>query len=257
MRRRLLVSLVTLVGVATVAAAPATASHSWGSYHWARTANPFTLRVVDANTSNWDGNLTRAIGDWSASSVLDLLKEPGRDEKQCRAVTGKVKSCNGTYGNNGWLGLASIRAGGSHITSGTAKMNDTYFNSGSYSATARQQVMCQEIGHTLGLDHQDESGADLNTCMDYANALDNASPNAHDSQQLQTIYAHLDSTSTVSGGLASSEGAKPVKVSRIDRLATSEITEEFADGTLRVTFVTWALEARSQARDRAVDPDQD
>jgi hypothetical protein len=55
-------------------------------------------------------------------------------------------------------------------------MNDSYFASGSYNETARQHVMCQEIGHTFGLDHQDESGADLNTCMDYANSLNNPSP---------------------------------------------------------------------------------
>ena len=30
-----------------------------------------------------------------------------------------------------------------------------------------QHVICQEIGHTFGLDHQSETGASLNTCMDY------------------------------------------------------------------------------------------
>ncbi len=33
-----------------------------------------------------------------------------------------------------------------------------------------------EVGHTFGLDHQDESGADLDTCMDYAKGLVNPSP---------------------------------------------------------------------------------
>jgi len=26
--------------------------------------------------------------------------------KQCRATSGRVEVCNGTYGNNGWLGVA-------------------------------------------------------------------------------------------------------------------------------------------------------
>lgn len=30
--------------------------------------------------------------------------------------------------NNGWLGIASISVNGSHITQGTVKLNDTYFN---------------------------------------------------------------------------------------------------------------------------------
>jgi hypothetical protein len=172
------------------------ASHSWGNYHWARSSNPITIRVIDSMTSNWDDNLGIAISDWNSSSVLNVVTEAGSTttstRRNCRPVAGKVRSCNYTYGRNGWLGVAQIWASGSHITQGTAKMNDSYLASSSYSETARQHVICQEIGHLWGLDHQDESGADLNTCMDYADALDNPHPNAHDYQQLQTIYSHLD-----------------------------------------------------------------
>jgi hypothetical protein len=108
---------------------------------------------------------------------MNLIEEAGSEDRKCRPVNGKAKSCNGSYGRNGWLGLATIRVNGSHITSGTAKMNDTYLLSGAYSDTAKQHVMCQEIGHDFGLGHQDESGADLNTCMDYSSALDNPHPN--------------------------------------------------------------------------------
>lgn len=182
-------------------AIPAFADHSWGNYHWARQSNPFTLRVVDSNTADWDDRLTEAIVDWGSSSVMNLTREAGdsstRTRKQCKMVAGKIRSCNASYGFNGWLGLASINISGSHITQATSKMNDSYFNSSSYDEDARQHVMCQEIGHGFGLDHQDESGADLGTCMDYANALDNRSPNAHDYEQLETIYTHTDSTTTV------------------------------------------------------------
>ena len=109
--------------------------------------------------------------------------------------------CNGAYGNNGWLGIASIWATGDHITQGTVKLNDTYFDTAQYNTPAwRNLVMCQEVGHTFGLDHQDENftNPNLGTCMDYTNSpASNQRPNAHDYQQLQTIYAHLDSTSTV------------------------------------------------------------
>ena len=197
----ILTSVLTLVMALGSLSATVKADHSWGNYHWARTANPFTLRVVDSNTSNWDSALNLAISDWSGSSVMDLVREAGDDSsrtrKQCRMVAGKIRSCNASYGFNGWLGLASINISGTHITQATSKMNDSYFNSSSYSTTNRRHVMCQEIGHGFGLDHQDESGADLNTCMDYSNALDNPSPNAHDFQQLQTIYSHLDSSTTI------------------------------------------------------------
>lgn len=32
--------------------ASANARHAWGKYHWARTANPFTLSVIDSMTTD-------------------------------------------------------------------------------------------------------------------------------------------------------------------------------------------------------------
>lgn len=255
MRKRLVTATVAAVA-AGVLAAPALATHAWGSYHWARTANPFTVRVIDANTADWDGHLSTAISDWNASSVLDVVKEAGAEDKRCRPVSGKAKSCNGRYGQNGWLGLAQIWTSGSHITQATAKMNDTYFQTATYNdPTKRQHVMCQEIGHDWGLGHQDESGADLDTCMDYSRALDNPHPNAHDYEQLEIIYEHLDGTTTVASapatGLAGNASAQPEHVERLDRIATSTIVESFRDGTRRITHVTWALDAPQAHRDRA------
>ncbi|MDQ4041840.1 MAG: hypothetical protein M3141_08845, partial [Actinomycetota bacterium] len=177
MLRRLITLNLVVLGTC-VLAAPAAASHSWGNYHWARTANPFTVPLGDnvSNTaySDWETALRRASSDWSKSSVLDAPVVAGSARnKNCRAVDGTAQVCNGAYGFNGWLGLAQIWLSGSHIVKATTKVNDSYFNSSSYGATAESHVMCQEIGHDFGLDHQDESGADFNTCMDYSNALDN------------------------------------------------------------------------------------
>ncbi|MBC9002950.1 MULTISPECIES: hypothetical protein [Micromonospora] len=37
--------------------------------------------------------------------------------KTCKATAGRVEVCNSAYGNNGWLGIASISVtGGTHIT---------------------------------------------------------------------------------------------------------------------------------------------
>ncbi|MGI8639887.1 MAG: hypothetical protein ACR2MG_08020, partial [Pyrinomonadaceae bacterium] len=177
------------------------ADHSWNNYHWARTSNPFTLKVVDSNTPDWDDNRAKAMTDWSQSTVLNIVggsaDDSQRARKRCQIVSGQIRSCNADYGFNGWLGLASINISGSHITQAYSKMNDSYLSGGSYTETNRQHVMCQEIGHDLGLGHTSEDGSDQNTCMDYSNDLGNPSPNAHDYQQLETIYAHLDSTTTI------------------------------------------------------------
>ncbi len=248
--------LTALIGAGTVFATPALANHSWGDYHWARTANPFTIKVIDSNTTDWDSYLDKSISDWNASSVMDVTKEAGSPDRNCKAVAGKAKSCNAKYGRNGWLGLAQIWLSGTHIAQATAKMNDTYFSTATYNVPVKKQhVMCQEIGHDWGLGHQDESGADLNTCMDYANALDNPSPNAHDYQELEAIYgSHLDSSTTIAAGLAGDEAARPTRTERQDRISSSTITEEFRDGTKRVTHITWALESRGQSQSNAFDP---
>lgn len=242
MIRRLLVLASLALGTSALLAGPALANHSWSNYHWARTANPFTLKVVDSNTPDWDDNQAGAIADWSKSTVMDLVRETGDDStrarKRCVMISGKIHSCNASYGNNGWLGLASINVSGSHITQGTAKMNDSYFSSPSYNETARQHVMCQEIGHTFGLTHQDESGADLNTCMDYSSALDNPSPNQHDYDQLVTSYSHLDGTTTINAA-----GAMPEAVpswTPASQRSRSVYVDRMDDGSELVTFVFWA-----------------
>ena len=247
-------SFSVVVALALMAAgmvvSTASASHAWGNYHWARTSNPFTVPLGDnvTNTaySNWEGALSAASVDWTASSVLNspVVAGAAGNPKRCGANNGRIEVCNAAYGPNGWLGLASISTSGSHIVRATAKMNDTYFNSTRYNYTAERHVMCQEVGHGYGLGHQDESGADLNTCMDYANALDNPSPNAHDYAQLETIYGHTDSTSTVSAIAATNfpENAAPIAVERRDTIAASYITEDYGNGFRIHRHIFWAVE---------------
>jgi hypothetical protein len=139
----------------------------------------------------------------------------------------------------GWLGLAQIWVTSSgHITRGTVKVNDTYFNTPKYNTTIwRASVMCQEIGHTWGLDHQDESGADFHTCMDYATNpdADNTHPNRHDYEELALIYSHVDVTATIGRSAAHS-----ARVLRVDRKGRSVVERRFADGSRQVTFIIWA-----------------
>ena len=59
-------------------AANTSANHSWGGYHWARTANPFTIKAGDNVDSSWDAYLDEAISDWNQSVELDLAKVAGR-----------------------------------------------------------------------------------------------------------------------------------------------------------------------------------
>lgn len=124
--------------------------------------------------------------------------------KKCRPTLGRVEVCNYKYGKVSWLGKAQVWINGSHITKATIKMNDSYLGSPPYNTAAwRNSVMCQEIGHIFGLDHQDEThtNPNLGSCMDYTNnpagPLSNEHPNQHDYDALVSRYAHLNSSTTV------------------------------------------------------------
>ncbi|MER5205513.1 hypothetical protein [Streptomyces sp. NPDC002825] len=249
MRFKMLVAATAAASLATLTfSSTAQANHSWGSYHWARTSNPFTLKIGDNLSSGWKSYLSTASTDWSKSSVLDTTVVAGQSSsKRCGATSGRVEVCNGTYGNNGWLGIASISASGSHITAGTVKLNDTYFSTATYNTPAwKQLVTCQEVGHTFGLDHQDEifDNPNLGTCMDYTNNPGtNTHPNQHDYDQLATIYAHLDSTSTVDQSAAVPQvgNERSGWGTRVEHSSGADTyVKDLGNGNRVITHVLWA-----------------
>ncbi len=231
----------------------ANASHSWGGYHWARTANPFTIKLGDNVSTTWDSYLATTSVDWSVSSVLNTAITTGANLRNCSPVAGRVEVCNKKYGSNGWLGIASIWISGGHITQGTVKVNDTYFNTATYNTPAwKNLVMCQEVGHTLGLNHQDEisSNTNLGTCMDYTNdSSTNQHPNQHDYEQLVAIYSHLDSTTTIGATTISKGNFADVNMDNLSawgkqirkdsRSHGSLYERDLGGGNKVFTFVTW------------------
>jgi len=245
----------TLAVSAILTATQALATHSWAGYHWARSSNPFTLKIGDNLSSAWDPYLATTSSDWSLSSILDTVIVPGLGGRNCRATAGRVEVCNSKYGKTGWLGIASVWASGQHITQGTVKLNDTYFSTAAYNTPAwKNLVTCQEVGHTFGLDHQDEvfTNAPLGTCMDYTNdPTPNQHPNLHDYDMLEEIYAHLDATSTIAASTSTSaafdgsvDHANPAswgkEVRRSADGRTSLHSKDLGNGEQVFTFVIWA-----------------
>ncbi|MEP6922709.1 MAG: hypothetical protein ABI967_16435 [bacterium] len=264
-RRRTLVFAVALTTVALLASV-VSATHSWGGYHWARTSNPFTLKLGDnLTTADWKSHLAQTSSDWnSGNSPVITAIVAGTSNKHCSMTAGTTQVCNGRYGNNGWLGLASINiTGGTHITQGSAKMNDTYFNTSTYNnPNEREHVMCQEVAHTFGLDHQSTDGTSKNTCMDYfsntgANAGSTLStkPNSHDFQELGIIYQHLDSTTTVAAMTARAASSSEVTddpnswgqlMSQSANGRSSTYERGNSDGSKTATHVYWTEEAANR-----------
>ena len=270
------------VGTLMFGATSASANHSWNGYHWARTSNPLVLKINASLSGSRGSYVNAAMSDWnnfpgSLTDVLDFnpstYSAVNANVKKCSAIAGQVLVCNAAYGPRGWLGIAQIWLSGSHITQGTVKLNDTYFAMAQYNTPGwRQMVTCQEIGHTFGLDHQDENfdNTNLGTCMDYTNdpnrndgSGNNLHPNQHDYAELDTIYQHLDSTNTaILGAAATNFGirmvGKPVpqeesvgdtmadwgRAVHFDRMGRPDkFVRVLSSGRKIATHVLWALEA--------------
>jgi len=252
--QRKLILFLAVIGF-TLFQSASWANHSWGTYHWARTNNPFTIKLGDNLTAtDWKNDLSQASSDWSASSVMNttlVVGQASTAHKKCTATLGRVEVCNNRYGGN-WLGVANIWLSGTHITQGTVRANDSWV----MNKAEKQHVMCQEVGHTFGLDHQSTDGSSQNTCMDYYSNksdsdLKSTRPNQHDYDELVTIYTHLDSTTTISSAPAAFYGidldgpgqwGKLVKVSSDGRHAVYVL--DFGHGYKVVTFVIWANGAK-------------
>jgi hypothetical protein len=210
------IAIVLSVALFAGTVAAVQASHSWGKYHWnlstqESTANPLVLKD-NLTRPVWGASLAVASLDWNVSVLKNQIVLGSN--LACDPVLGSVEVCNSAYGNTGWLGIAQIwayRGKDGHIAQALVKVNDTYFDTAPYNTQAwKDFVMCQEVGHTFGLSHQDENFANSNigTCMDYTNdpdgtiggQLDNRHPNQHDYEMLESMYAHLNSPSTPGGG---------------------------------------------------------
>ena len=255
-------SAIVLGFAACAIAAPAIASHSWSNYHWKRTTAEISPPVGDNVSAVWDSYLNVAIADWNQSTVINSPKVPGSSSpRQCRAVAGTIQVCNASYGQNGWLGIASIWLSGGHISQGTTKVNDTYFNMAQYNTPSwKAAVMCQEIGHDYGLGHQDEdfSTDNTNSCMDYtSNPAGNEHPDAHDYQQLLSIYNHMEAAAmTLGGGAPSSaeSGDSPADWGRPIHFTADgrpDVYEKVEAQGRKITHVFWAVGEGPRGRPHA------
>ena len=216
----------------------ARASHFYDNErHWPRARAPLgtelPIKIYDNISSEWDGALRNAVSQWGKSSTLSTkIYNQGGTTKIGRCLyvgsDGYITVCSANDGDTGYLGLARtiVETRSGHILRASAHMNDFYFNDPDWVKARtndwttlyawRKNVMCHELGHTLGLRHQDENllNENLGSCMDYTNAptgsdpnvppgtvtnfgfLSNLTPDDHDYEVLGQLYRHTDITAT-------------------------------------------------------------
>jgi hypothetical protein len=152
--------------------------HAWGVYHWP--SNHLSPTVVSKTTSPLY-DVPGVSQEWNnLGTPIQLVMSTARKGD----VT--VSESSSAF----WLGLATIYLDSSgHIVKGEVKLNTRLLKK--YPPAVAAHVLCQELGHILGLDHNRD---ELDTCMNDTSAASNAwpYPNAHDAEQLNLAYNHLD-----------------------------------------------------------------
>ena len=195
------VALAVLLAAVTVASA----DHSWSVYHWEKTGATVSPTVKDKTSSNlWDfpnADVGEEVDEWA--SFNDFIKPTLTTAKKGNITVSEQTS-------QFWLGLARIFIDDNgHITKGEVKLNTTYlayYEANGYPGIA-EHVLCQELGHVLGLGHNrdgDTGGIPDDSCMnDQGHLGEYTSPNSHDTDQLNAIYTHTHAggtTETDDGG---------------------------------------------------------
>jgi hypothetical protein len=191
----------------TVAGSASANTQWWNGYYWARTGL-LTIGLGNNLSTTWQPFLRNVATQWSADPVIDLVVVAGKTAPlACKPSYGGIQVCNANYGATGWLGYANVWANNGQILQATVRLNEHYFGMAKYNTAAwRAKVICEEIGHTLGLDHTNTVKTDLNTgsCMDYTNdpsgtkgtngTLANTAPNAVDFAALANIYSKVNTS---------------------------------------------------------------
>ena len=154
------------------------ADHSWNGYHW-KSTNLAPTVVSKTTSALYD--VPAGVSEWTTlGTPIQPSFSPG--------TKGKVVVSEGF--SPFWYGQARIFLDSSgHITKGEVKLNTLLLEP--LGAAAADHVLCQELGHVLGLDHQRTAS---DSCMNDIATIGSATrPNAHDAEQLGVIYGHTDS----------------------------------------------------------------
>ena len=113
---------------------------------WKNNGDGLRLEVVNALQEQWWDHFNIAMDEWDSGTpdALVLSRSTTDYDYDCSPIQGKMKVCNGDYGDTGWKGINQVLLSGGWIISSVAKLNEYYLAGAS--EAQRQYTTCHEIG---------------------------------------------------------------------------------------------------------------
>jgi hypothetical protein len=225
-RASLLAALLSLALASTAAA-----GHVWRvdgrALHWASTSNPVQVDLGDnLSDPTWDSLKGVPSFVWSLTPAAPGRLGPNSYVRVNTRAGGlsanEVEMHDAPYGLNGWVGEATLEAIDSlgHIRDATVRLNESY----ALSRSEKHAAINHEIGHVLGLDHEQGTVMCAVLC-----GIEN--PVGHDYDIVNMVNHHLDgySTPTPLTGVRSRSVEAPTAIGR---------TVKRRDGPKAVAYLT-------------------
>ncbi|MDQ3646450.1 MAG: hypothetical protein M3345_05875 [Actinomycetota bacterium] len=164
-------------------------SHQWVddgyALHWSKPSGDerkIIIRDSVANDNSYNTKLGNVIPDWGASSKFKFVRQSAETDSttrlNCPMPTnyGRVRVCNHSDYTFSYAGLANVRYNDQgHIQRGRVRVKN------GVSESAKRPLLCQEVGHTLGLGHRPGT---TGSCMHQNASVAASSPDRHDYDQL-------------------------------------------------------------------------
>ncbi|HEX2058286.1 MAG TPA: hypothetical protein VHI71_07945 [Actinomycetota bacterium] len=181
-------------------------SHQWvdngHALHWTKPSGDerkIIIRDSVADSSSYDSKLGNVISDWGASAKFRFVRQSAETDSTTRLNCpmpdkyGRVRVCNHDDYTFNFAGYANVRYNSDgHIQKGRVRVKN------SVAEGSRRPLLCQEVGHTLGLAHRSSTGS----CMHQDASVAAASPDNHDYEQLGNQTHSHGSESETGGSLS-------------------------------------------------------